>query len=155
VPIERFTHVAIRVGDLDRSVAFYRDRLGFRVRTHHVGSGGPSAAMLGDLDAKLEAVFLERDGTVIELQTIEGADPSVVTGIQHGLSHIGFFVTDLAGVIHDLQRGGAHVIESSRYVDRALGSEVIFVTDPDGTRIELIAAPPGYDIWRGGADPDD
>jgi hypothetical protein len=26
----------------------------------------------------------------------------------------------------------------------------VFVTDPDGTRIELIAAPPGYDLWRGG-----
>jgi catechol 2,3-dioxygenase-like lactoylglutathione lyase family enzyme len=149
VPIERFTHVAIRVGDLDRSVAFYRDLLGFVPRSHHVGSGGPSAGMLGDPDARLEAVFLERDGTVVELQTIEGADPSVVTGIQHGLSHIGFVVTDLAGVVRELERGGAQVVESSRYVDPDLGSEVIFVTDPDGTRIELIAAPPGYDLWRG------
>jgi lactoylglutathione lyase len=149
MPIERFTHVAIRVGDLERSVGFYRDLLGFVERTHHVGTGGPSAAMLGKLDAALEAVFLERDGTVVELQTIEGADPSVVTGIQHGLSHIGFFVTDLAGVVRNLQGGGAEVIEASRYVDPALGSEVVFVTDPDGTRIELIAAPPGYDIWRG------
>jgi catechol 2,3-dioxygenase-like lactoylglutathione lyase family enzyme len=152
VPIERFTHVAIRVGDLDRSVAFYRDRLGFEVRTHHVGAGGPSAAMLGDPDAELEAVFLERDGTVVELQTIEGADPSVITGIQHGLSHIGFMVTDLPAVVRELRAGGADVIEASRYVDPELGSEVVFVTDPDGTRIELIAVPAGYDIWRGGSD---
>jgi hypothetical protein len=29
---------------------------------------------------------------------------------------------------------------------------VIFTTDPDGTRIELIAAPEGFDLWRRGID---
>jgi hypothetical protein len=32
-----------------------------------------------------------------------------------------------------------------------LGSEVVFVTDPDGVRIELIAVPASYDLWRAGS----
>jgi len=151
MPIDRFTHVAIRVGDLDRSVRFYRDVLGFTERTRHLGTGGPSAMMIGNPGAELAAVFLERDGTVVELQTLEGDDPSVVAGVQRGLSHIGFKVTDLPAVIRALQEAGADVIEASRYEDPSIGSEVVFVTDPDGTRIELIAAPDDFDLWRGGA----
>ena len=149
MPIRRFTHVAIRVADLDRSVRFYRDLLGFAERNRHVGAGGPSAMMLGTPGAEIAAVFLERDGTVVELQTLEGDEPSIVTGIQRGLSHIGFAVSDLPGVLRDVEAAGGRVIEASRYRDDSLGSEVVFVTDPDGTRIELIAAPEGYDVWRG------
>jgi lactoylglutathione lyase len=147
--IERFTHVAIRVGDLERSVRFYRDALGFEERTRHKGAGGPSAMMLGTPDAALAAVFLERDGVIVELQTLDGDDPTAITGIQRGLSHIGFKVTDLDAVIEQLRAAGATPIESSRYRDDDLGSDVVFVTDPDGTRIELISAPESFDIWRG------
>jgi len=148
--IERFTHVCVRVGDLDRSVHFYRDLLGFEERSRHDGTGGPSAMMLGNPGAELHAVFLERDGTIVELQTIEGDGPAVTDGVRRGLSHIGFLVTDLDAVLARLRAEGATVIESSRWEDAELGSAVIFVTDPDGARIELIAAPPGYDLWRGG-----
>lgn len=148
--IRRFTHVAIRVADLERSVRFYRDLLGFVERNRHAGSGGPSAMMMGNPRAELAAVFLERDGTVVELQTLEGDDPCVVTGIQRGLSHIGFSVTDLPGILRDVEAAGGRVVEASRYHDATIGSEVIFVTDPDGTRIELIAAPEAFDVWRGG-----
>src|SRR5579862_7304896 len=147
--IERFTHVCVRVGDLDRSLRFYRDVLGFEERSRHDGRGGPSAMMLGDPGAELHAVFLERDGTIVELQTIDGDSPAVTDGVRRGLSHIGFLVTDLPAVLVRLSDAGAAVVESSRYEDAALGSTVVFVTDPDGTRIELIAAPAGYDLWRG------
>jgi catechol 2,3-dioxygenase-like lactoylglutathione lyase family enzyme len=130
-------------------VRFYRDALGFEEQTRHTGKGGPSAMMLGTPNAALAAVFLERDGVIVELQTIDGDDPSVITNIQRGLSHIGFKVDDLDGVIAQLEAAGASVIRSSRFADDELGSEVVFVTDPDGTRIELISAPDAYDIWRG------
>src|SRR5690349_1256035 len=108
--------------------------------------------MIGDPDAALAAVFLERDGVVVELQTLEGDEPHAPTGVQRGLSHIGFAVSDLSQVLQRLTAGGAQVIESSRYRNAELGSEVIFTTDPDGTRIELIAAPEGFDLWRRGID---
>jgi catechol 2,3-dioxygenase-like lactoylglutathione lyase family enzyme len=62
VGIQRFTHVCVRVGDLERALGFYRDVLGFEERSRYAGTGGPSAMMLGNPDAALAAVFLERDG---------------------------------------------------------------------------------------------
>jgi len=140
----------VRVGDLERALGFYRDVLGFEERSRYSGTGGPSAMMLGNPDAALAAVFLERDGVVVELQTLDGDDPHAPTGVHRGLSHIGFAVTDLPDVLQRLTAAGAQVIEESRYGNETLGSEVIFTTDPDGTRIELIAAPEGFDLWRRG-----
>jgi catechol 2,3-dioxygenase-like lactoylglutathione lyase family enzyme len=149
MPVQAFTHVAIRVRDLDRSLRFYRDLLGFTDNSRVDVVGAPSALLIGDPDAKLSAVFLERDGVVVELQRLEGVD-SEVGGVHLGLSHLGFRVTDLPGLTDTLRSAGAEVLEHSRYRDEALGSEVVFVTDPDGVRIELIAVPAAYDLWRSG-----
>lgn len=62
----------------------------------------------------------------------------------------GFQIRDLAAVLDQLRAAGAQVVESSRRRDSALGSEVVLVSEPEGRRIELIDAPAGYDIWRGG-----
>jgi catechol 2,3-dioxygenase-like lactoylglutathione lyase family enzyme len=149
MPIQAFTHLAIRVRDLERSVHFYRDLLGFAENSRVEVVGAPSALLIGDPDAKLSAVFLERDGVVVELQRLDGVDTEV-EGVNLGLSHIGFKVTDLSGLIDTLRASGAEVLEGSRYRDESLGSEVVFVTDPDGVRIELIAVPAVYDLWRSG-----
>jgi catechol 2,3-dioxygenase-like lactoylglutathione lyase family enzyme len=149
MPIQSFTHLAIRVRDLERSLGFYRDLLGFALNSRVEVVGAPSALLIGNPDAKLSAVFLERDGVVVELQQLEGVDAGV-EGVNLGLSHIGFKVTDLPGLVETLRDGGAEIVESSRYHDDALGSEVVFVTDPDGVRIELIAVPAEFDVWRAG-----
>jgi catechol 2,3-dioxygenase-like lactoylglutathione lyase family enzyme len=149
MPIQAFTHLAVRVRDLERSLGFYRDLLGFTLNSRVDVVGAPSALLIGNPDAKLSAVFLERDGVVVELQQLEGVDTET-DGVNLGLSHIGFRVTDLPGLTEVLRQGGAQVLEGSRYHDDALGSEVVFVTDPDGVRIELIAVPAGFDLWREG-----
>jgi lactoylglutathione lyase len=147
--IQAMTHLAIRVRDLDRSLCFYRDLLGFTENSRVEVVGAPSALLIGNPEAKLSAVFLERDGVVVELQQLEGVDGHCV-GVNLGYSHIGFRVTDLAALIEALQAAGAEVLEGSRYQDETFGSEVIFVTDPDGARIELIAVPGDFDLWRAG-----
>ena len=124
MPLERFTHIAIRVGDLERSLGFYRDALGFVEQSRYDGNGGPSALMIGDLDAAISAIFLERDGVTVELQTLAGDDPTVSTTVQRGLSHIGFKVTNLQAVMAQLERAGASVIPSSHYRNTEFASEV-------------------------------
>jgi catechol 2,3-dioxygenase-like lactoylglutathione lyase family enzyme len=150
VPIQAFTHLAIKVRDLERSVHFYRDLLGFAENSRVEVVGAPSALLIGDPDAKLSAVFLQRDGVVVELQHVEGVDTEV-DGVNLGLSHIGFKVTHLSALLETLQAAGAVVQERSRYRDEKLGSEVVFITDHDGVRIELIEVPDTYDVWRSGA----
>ncbi len=144
-----FTHLAIKVRDLDRSVQFYRDLLGFAENSRVEVVGAPSALLIGDPDAKLSAVFLERDGVVVELQQLDAVQGRA-EGVNLGLSHIGFKVSGLGALTDVLRGAGAVVEEASRYRDAALGSEVVFVTDPDGVRIELIEVPEAYDVWRAG-----
>lgn len=137
--VRRLTHLGICVSDLERSLAFYRDALGFtevgRFRDDH----GYSSQLLELDDVRVEAVYLERDGWRIELLCF--AQPPVVgTGERRainalGLTHLSFVVEDLEAALRAVVRHGGAVVEHTRMEMR---SKAIFATDPDGTRLELI-----------------
>ena len=54
-------HVGICVRDLDRSIRFYRDGLGFEEAGGLEISGEPTTALMELPDVELRAVYLERD----------------------------------------------------------------------------------------------
>ena len=61
-----FSHLGICVSDLDRSLRFYCEGLGFEeVASHHVG--GEFAALMEVEGVELESRMLSRDGVTIEL----------------------------------------------------------------------------------------
>ena len=133
MPVEGFSHLAIRVSDVERARRFYRDALGFEERTQLSIVGGPTALVLGDPDIRLDAVFLERDGVLIELQRIEYPDGETRSGfVRMGLCHFGLHVRDLGGVVAAVTAAGGDVLERSRFRNDEYGSEVVFVSDPDG-----------------------
>ena len=141
--IQAVSHIALRVTDLERSLRFYRDGLGFREVSRVEVEGGPTALMMEAPRAVLHAIFLERDGTTLELQTLDLPDGPELTmaGVGLGWSHVGFRVDDAERVAAALCALGGSVVESSRYRDAELGSHVLFVCDPDGARVELIELP--------------
>ena len=141
--IHTVSHIALRVTDLERSLRFYRDGLGFHEVSRVEVAGGPTALMLDAPNASLSAIFLERDGTTLELQRLSLPDgPELrIPDVGLGWSHIGFRVDDAEKVAAALCVLGGHIIESSRYQDPARGSHVLFVCDPDGARVELIQMP--------------
>ena len=142
MPIECFSHIAIRVSDVSRSRRFYRDVLGFRELTELSIEGGPTALLLGEPGVKLDAVFLEREGTRVELQQIDSAGADERAGfVRMGLAHIALRVRNLELVTAEAVAAGGSVLEQSYFRHAELGSQVVFVTDPDGTYIELIEAP--------------
>ena len=148
--VRRFSHIAIRVSDLERSRRFYREALEFRELSDLEIQGGPTARWLEKPDLGLHAVFLERDGTQVELQVLDLPKPDERAGYNTiGLAHIGLRVDDVEAVTQAVCAHGGEVIERSRYRNEALGSHVVFIADPDGTWIELIQAlgdpevPPG------------
>jgi predicted enzyme related to lactoylglutathione lyase len=49
-----------------------------------------------------------------------------------GLTHLSFEVTVIEPVLARVREAGGHVLEDSRI------PPAVFVTDPDGTRIELV-----------------
>jgi glyoxylase I family protein len=144
MPIQRLTHVGICVSDLERSLAFYRDLLGFAPEHELEVEGEPTDTLLRLHGTKLKAVYLSRDGVRIEL--LHFASPTgpprharVMNEV--GLTHLSFRVADLDAVVTDLRAAGAQVLDDTilRFPD--FGSAACFVVDPDGQLIELVQAP--------------
>jgi lactoylglutathione lyase len=116
-------HTCYRVGDLDRSVAFYA-ALGFEeLRRVPIGS-----------DATNVFLGLPGDGARLELTYNHG-----VTGyeIGTGYGHIAVTAGDLDATLEQLATQGI-TPEKPPYTVREGGSRLCFVRDPDGYRIELI-----------------
>lgn len=149
----RFTHIGICVSEWERSLRFYRDILGFTYRSELQVAGEPSNTLLQLDDVELRAIFLERDGTRIELLHYAApghrgeAAPRPMN--QLGLTHLSLRVDDLAATLAALKKAGVRVLDKSRIDIPAFQAAAAFITDPDGTLIELVqspgdpAAPPG------------
>ena len=140
--IQRLTHMGICVSDLERSLRFYRDLLGCKEVGRLALEGQPTATLNGWPDVKVRAVYLERDGWRLELMEFAVPGPIGPNGPrpmnQLGLTHLSFLVSDLDGVLAKLRALGATVLDATRLDGRGKGPSAIFVTDPDGSRIELV-----------------
>ena len=138
--------MGICVADLERSLRFYCDGLGFSERGRLDVAGPEASTLLGLPDAKLRAVYLERDGTRIELlwfaaPSAAAAPPAPRPVNQPGLTHLSFRVADLDATLAALTAAGGVALPETRIHNPAFRSGAVFLTDPDGTRIELVEAP--------------
>jgi catechol 2,3-dioxygenase-like lactoylglutathione lyase family enzyme len=135
--IRAFSHVGVCVSDLERSLAFYRDGLGFRETRRFDVAGEAAETLLALADLDLRVVLLERDGVRLELLHYDApghrgsGEPRPMNAL--GISHLSLRVDDVDAAAEALERAGGRVLRATR-TDGAL-----FVTDPDGTRIELVA----------------
>ena len=140
--VTKLSHHGLCVSNLERALAFYRDGLGFR-EVSRMTFADPGTQQLLELPGgKLEAVYLRRDGTTLELLHFPEPGTHLVRGPrpmnQAGLTHLSFLVEDLDAVLASLSRLGACVLDATRLGRGGGGPQAIFVTDPDGTRIELV-----------------
>ena len=138
-------HIGICVSDLERSIRFYRDGLGFEEAGRLEIADEPTATMLELPGAELNAVYLERDGIRIELlhfvEPGSRGDASPRPMNELGLTHLSLRVDDLQECLRTLRAAGVRILEETRVDNPTLESAAAFVTDPDGTRIELVQAP--------------
>jgi len=150
----RMTHVGICVTDLERSTRFYRDLLGFAYRSELRVQGEPSDTLLGLRDVDLQAVYLERDGTRIELlryaspDTVGDGTPRPMNA--RGLTHLSLRVDNLADTLATLHADGVRVLDATRIDIPDFGAAAVFVVDPDGTLIELVQSPGDVEAPPGG-----
>jgi glyoxylase I family protein len=143
--VQRLSHIGICVSDLEQSEYIYSDVLGFS-ELSRIQVSGAEAAQLLDIDGgELQAVYLERDGTRIELLHFPVAGHRPIDGPrpmnQLGLTHLSFRVEDLESVVTAIEGAGGTQLQSTRIDNEAWGTRAVFVTDPDGLRIELLQAP--------------
>ena len=117
----------LRIGDLERSIAFYTDILGMRLLRRKDYPGGRfTLAFVGYGD--------ESDHTVLELT--HNWDTSSYD-IGSGYGHIALGVDDIVGVCDQIRAKGGKVVREPGPMKN--GTTVIaFVEDPDGYKVELI-----------------
>jgi catechol 2,3-dioxygenase-like lactoylglutathione lyase family enzyme len=139
------SHIGICVSDWRRSLRFYHDALGFRYVHELEMSGEPSATLLRLPDVDFRAIYLEREGVRIELLHYEkpgcagDGRPRAMNAL--GLTHLSLRVDDLDATLRELAAAGATVLEDTRIDVAPARTRAIFVTDPDGTLIELVQQP--------------
>jgi lactoylglutathione lyase len=123
----RLLHTMLRVGDLDRSIAFYTEVLGMRLlRRQDYPEGRFTLAFVGYQN--------EADGAVIEL-THNWDTKSYDLGNAFG--HIALAVPDAYKACDEIRARGGKVVREAGPMKH--GSTVIaFVEDPDGYKVELI-----------------
>jgi lactoylglutathione lyase len=123
----RMLHTMLRVGDMERSKAFYTQVLGMKVlREHDFPDGKFSLAFVGYGD--------EKHHTVLELTYNYGVE-SYEMGKAFG--HIAIEVDDAYQACEQVKQAGGKVIREAGPMMH--GSTVIaFIEDPDGYKIEFI-----------------
>jgi predicted enzyme related to lactoylglutathione lyase len=135
-----FSHLAICTGDLERSLTFYTEGLGF-VLAHAIEELGPPFDTLMELPGTTCSVRQLTCGEVmVELIGYPGSEvegPAERRPMnRRGLTHITLKVDDIDAVAAQVVKYGGSVHEETR-IDSAFGP-ILFCTDPDGVRIELI-----------------
>ena len=123
----RLLHTMLRVGNLERSIAFYTEQLGMKLLRRKDYPGGEfTLAFLGYGD--------EADHTVLEL-TYNWGKEQYELGDAYG--HIAIGVEDIYQTCEGIRSNGGKISREPGPMKH--GTTVIaFIEDPDGYKVELI-----------------
>lgn len=123
----RLLHTMIRVGDLDKSIAFYTEVLGMRLlRRRDYPEGKFTLAFVGYAD--------ESEQAVIELT--HNWDTKTYD-LGNGFGHIAIAVEDAYKACEEVKKRGGTVTREPGPMKFG-GTVIAFVQDPDGYKIEFI-----------------
>ncbi len=138
-------HIGLCVNDVERSLRFYCEGLGFeRAERYDLEESmfdGLGRALEVAAPVRLVSQMITRGEWKIEL--LGFAQPQAVGAPSKarntlGFTHLSLDVDDVDSVATRLVELGGTILEATR---ARLGFDVLFVADPDGTRVELMAPP--------------
>ncbi len=135
-----FRHIGICTSELEKSLRFYTEALGFSLLHSIDELGAPFDALLELPGAKIRVHQVQLGDVTLELLGLSDTDvlgPAERRPMnQLGLTHLTLAVSDVDEVLQRIEQYGGKVHPETR-VDSPFGP-IVFCSDPDGVRIEIM-----------------
>jgi lactoylglutathione lyase len=117
----RYLHTMVRVSDVEKSLAFYRDALGLQVLREYSSEQG-----------RFTLIYLAAPGDEqAQIELTHNWDPEVYTGGRN-FGHVAYAVDDIYATCQRLQQHGVTIARPPR------DGRMAFVRSPDQISIELL-----------------
>lgn len=141
--IGNFSHI---VADMDRALRFYRDVIGLEPANSAPWSPNPAIMTLGNTpgaQSRFQALRVPGSDMGVELIEYKDIERRVQAPkfVDPGAANFAFRVRDLAPILARLPGTGAKIITKGGKPTILGTSQFIFLQDPDGFVVELIAGP--------------
>ena len=138
-------HTSFTVSNLDRTVGFFRDCLGFELISKAPRDPALVSRITGVEGADMVVALLKAPGHTLEL--IEYRAPAGKGAVKArpcdtGFAHVAFNVDDAAAAVEAAQRYGVKPVAPPVAIDQGpnKGRRVVYVRDWDGVTLEFIEA---------------
>ncbi len=124
-----FLHTMLRVQDLEKSIAFYRDLLGMKeLRRNDVPAGRYTLVFMG---------YATNAEGQAEIELTYNYDQEGPYDLGTAFGHLAVGVPDVAAACETVRGGGGKVVREAGPVKHGT-TLIAFVEDPSGYKIELI-----------------
>ncbi len=145
--IQGFSHIGIAVSDLDRSIRFYSDVFGF-TELYRLDFNDNEVAATMEQEGAFRSAMLLRDDVRIELLAwvdvpTSGGGKKPMTEL--GFTHLSFRVEHVDDLTEAVVAAGGQVHPQTLSHVGPEGADragLLYYTDPDGTRIEVMSNVP-------------
>jgi catechol 2,3-dioxygenase-like lactoylglutathione lyase family enzyme len=162
-PVEAVDSVSITVADMDRSLAFYQDVLGFEKVSEVEVEGDAWEHLMGVFGLRMRVARLRLGDEFIELIEVmapRGRPIPVNSRSNDGwFQHVAIIVSDMARAFawlrqHDITYASPSPQRLPDWNPNAGGIEAFYFKDPDGNTLEILAFPPdkGDPKWHAPSD---
>lgn len=144
--VQSFNHTAFVVSDLERTIGFFRDLLGFELTSRAPRGRKAIEDMTGLAGADIEVAYLNGLGHWIELIRYKApadrgeALPKI---FQDGAGHVAFNVDDAVAAVEAAGAYGLWPIGQIITIDQGpnQGRKVVYLQSDDGLSVEFIQTP--------------
>jgi len=140
-------HTGITVSNLERSLAFWRDVLGFELSHTAHQTGELAMEITGVAGAEIKLAVLKASGGH-KIELLEYLAPSDRKHVDLrpcdvGSAHVALLVDDLDAVLNAIAASGWKAAGQPQTLKTGpnAGKRVVYVRDPDGTTIEFMQPP--------------
>ena len=140
-------HTGITVSNLEKSLAFWRDVLGFEISHTAHQTGEMAKEITGVAGAEIKLVVLRAPGGH-KIELLEYLGPTdrkrpVLRPCDIGSVHVALTIDNLDAVLQRIAASGWKTAGKPQTLTRGpnAGKRVVYVRDPDGTTIEFMDPP--------------